>query len=71
MVSFMVEVMVMKIKISLVILFMLILSAVVADSFAANPQVTLQVSGAVSGTIVIELYPDKAPITVDNFLNYV
>ena len=63
--------MVMKTKIPVVILFMLILSAVAADSFAANPQVTLQITGTVvSGTIVIELYPDKAPITVTNFLNY-
>lgn len=68
---FLVGVMVMKTKISFVILFMLILSAVTADSFADNPQVTLQITGAVSGNIVLELYPDKAPITVSNFINYV
>ena len=62
--------MVMKTKISYIILFMLILSAVIADSHAANPQVTLQVSGAVTGNIVLELYPDKAPITVKNFIDY-
>jgi cyclophilin family peptidyl-prolyl cis-trans isomerase len=38
-------------------------------SFAAeNPQVTIQTS---LGDIVVELYPDKAPKTVANFLQYV
>ena len=36
--------------------------------WAAGPQVELKTS---SGTIVIELYPDKAPKTVENFLQYV
>ena len=40
-------------------------------SFGANPEVTLQISGAVNGSIVIELYADQAPVTVENFLNYV
>ena len=35
---------------------------------AANPQVELKTS---MGTIVLELYPDKAPLTVANFLQYV
>ena len=37
------------------------------------PQVTLSVSNGagVAGTMVITLAPDKAPITVDNFLSYV
>lgn len=37
------------------------------------PQVTMTVSNgaAVSGDIVVTLAPDKAPITSDNFLNYV
>ncbi|UCH49040.1 MAG: peptidyl-prolyl cis-trans isomerase [Betaproteobacteria bacterium] len=35
---------------------------------AANPQVELQTN---KGIIVIELYPDKAPATVENFLRYV
>jgi peptidyl-prolyl cis-trans isomerase A (cyclophilin A)/peptidyl-prolyl cis-trans isomerase B (cyclophilin B) len=35
---------------------------------AANPQVELKTS---MGAIVIELYPDKAPATVENFLRYV
>ncbi len=35
---------------------------------AANPQVSIRTS---MGEIVIELYPDKAPRTVANFLQYV
>src|SRR3970040_1146008 len=35
---------------------------------AANPQVEMRTS---MGTVVIELYPDKAPLTVGNFLQYV
>lgn len=35
---------------------------------AANPKVKLETS---KGDIVIELYPDKAPISVANFLQYV
>jgi peptidyl-prolyl cis-trans isomerase A (cyclophilin A) len=35
---------------------------------AAQPQVTMNTS---MGSIVIELNPAKAPVTVDNFLNYV
>jgi cyclophilin family peptidyl-prolyl cis-trans isomerase len=37
-------------------------------SFAANPQVELDTS---AGVIKIELYPDAAPKTVANFLDYV
>lgn len=35
---------------------------------AANPQVELQTN---AGTIVLELYPEAAPKTVENFLGYV
>ena len=35
---------------------------------AANPKVKMETS---KGTIIIELYPDKAPKTVANFLDYV
>jgi peptidyl-prolyl cis-trans isomerase A (cyclophilin A)/peptidyl-prolyl cis-trans isomerase B (cyclophilin B) len=35
---------------------------------AAGPQVELKTS---MGAVVIELYPEKAPLTVDNFLQYV
>ena len=37
-------------------------------ALAANPQVEMKTS---MGTLVIELYPDKAPQSVDNFLQYV
>ena len=39
-----------------------------AVALAANPMVEMQTT---EGTFVIELYPDKAPKTVDNFLEYV
>ena len=35
---------------------------------AGNPKVKMETS---KGTIIIELYPDKAPVTVANFLAYV
>lgn len=71
MVLFMVRVIIMKRKLCIPILFALILSAVTADLLAADPQVTLQITGSVSGSIVLELYPDKAPVTVNNFIDYV
>ena len=36
-------------------------------AFAANPQIELKTS---QGTVTIELYQDKAPKTVENFLQY-
>ena len=36
--------------------------------FAANPKVRMETT---KGTVIIELYPDKAPKTVENFLHYV
>ena len=51
-----------KIFIAFVVLF----SA--ASSFAANPKVLLETD---KGDITIELFPDKAPKTVENFLTYV
>ena len=39
-----------------------------SNVFAANPKVRMETS---KGTVIIELYPDKAPKTVENFLNYV
>ncbi len=50
---------------------LLILSAITGVSFGANPQITLQISGAVTGDIVLELYADEAPVTVANFIDYV
>ena len=35
---------------------------------AANPKVKIETS---KGTMILELYPDKAPVTVANFLSYV
>jgi cyclophilin family peptidyl-prolyl cis-trans isomerase len=37
-------------------------------TYAANPQVEIKTN---LGNILVELYPDKAPKTVDNFLRYV
>lgn len=42
--------------------------SIALPAFAANPQVALDTS---AGRIVIELYPDAAPKTVENFLSYV
>lgn len=49
----------------IVTLFSLMLSL---NAWSDNPEVVIKTS---QGTIVIELYPDKAPKTVENFLNYV
>jgi len=50
-------------------LFMLSAAAVVpAGALAADPQVDVRTS---AGTIRLELYPAKAPKTVENFLQYV
>jgi peptidyl-prolyl cis-trans isomerase A (cyclophilin A)/peptidyl-prolyl cis-trans isomerase B (cyclophilin B) len=50
-------------------LFILTTAAVVpSGALAADPQVDLRTS---AGTIRIELYPSKAPRTVENFLQYV
>jgi cyclophilin family peptidyl-prolyl cis-trans isomerase len=38
------------------------------NAYAADPQVELKTN---MGVIVLELYPDKAPKTVENFLQYV
>ena len=49
--------------------FSLITVALAAGPLAAqNPKVRLETS---VGTIVVELYADKAPTTVENFLDYV
>ena len=43
-------------------------AALCTAALAADPQVELKTS---MGSIVLELYPDKAPKTVENFLQYV
>jgi peptidyl-prolyl cis-trans isomerase B (cyclophilin B) len=49
-------------------LFILSLAAVPAGALAADPQVDIKTN---VGTIRLELYPAKAPKTVENFLQYV
>ena len=50
-------------------LLMIVLVIIIGGfMFAENPQVKMSTS---QGDILIELYQDKAPITVNNFLNYV
>ena len=39
-----------------------------AGAFAANPQVEIKTN---FGAVTVELYPEKAPKTVENFLQYV
>lgn len=48
--------------------FIAILFASAAEAAPKNPQVALETS---KGKIVLELYPEKAPLTVENFLSYV
>jgi len=50
------------------ITFAMVSTANGAEENLANPQVLLETS---KGKIVIALFPDKAPITVKNFLDYV
>jgi cyclophilin family peptidyl-prolyl cis-trans isomerase len=57
------------VKVKLLILALLSVFAGICS--AANPQVTLHITGAVTGDIVLEIYADKAPITAANFINYV
>ena len=49
-------------------LFVLSAAAVVPNALAADPQVDMRTS---AGTIRLELYPAKAPKSVENFLQYV
>src|SRR5262245_24153904 len=50
---------------TLIVALSIVLSSTV---MAADPQVELKTS---AGTVVVELYPEKAPKTVENFLQYV
>jgi cyclophilin family peptidyl-prolyl cis-trans isomerase len=58
-------------RIKYLAVLLLLVAAMSGFSVAANPQVTLQISGAVNGSIVLELYRDEAPVTVANFIDYV
>ena len=50
------------------ILFFLLLIVISLNAYAAEPRVEMKTN---LGSIVLELYPDKAPETVKNFLQYV
>jgi len=55
--------------VKLVRLFMLVCGLVFSiGAYAANPMVEMKTN---LGSITLELYPDKAPKTVENFLKYV
>jgi cyclophilin family peptidyl-prolyl cis-trans isomerase len=60
----------MKIILSLVILILAILIAlpVISHAGQANPKVLIKTS---KGDVTLELFADKAPVTVKNFLSYV
>ena len=59
----------MKIKLIFTLIVLgAIVTAGVSMAVAANPKVEMETS---KGKMVIELYPEKAPETVKNFLNYV
>ncbi|MBX9627350.1 MAG: peptidyl-prolyl cis-trans isomerase [Gemmataceae bacterium] len=58
-----------SVKVVLLCLFALGMVAATGEAArAANPVVAVETS---MGTIKVELYPDKAPVTVKNFLDYV
>jgi peptidyl-prolyl cis-trans isomerase A (cyclophilin A) len=50
------------------ILAILIIIILGGFMFADNPQVSLSTS---QGEIILELYPEKAPVTVQNFITYI
>lgn len=57
-----------KKHLSLLISGLLLFSMSISSSMAANPRINIQTN---YGKIVVELYPEKAPVTVANFLSYV
>jgi peptidyl-prolyl cis-trans isomerase B (cyclophilin B) len=57
----------MKQLISFIAVFLLSTTVSYAQQDPANPQVTIHTN---HGAIKVELYPQKAPITVENFLQY-
>lgn len=52
----------------LIQLFILLSIFISGIAFASNPQVTIKTN---LGNVTVELYPEKAPKTVENFLAYV
>jgi len=58
----------MKLKNLLLLITSLVMAFHLQLAQAENPKVKMETS---KGTIIIELYADKAPISVANFLNYV
>ncbi len=48
--------------------FVLLFALLSGSAMAANPEVEMKTN---MGDVLIELYPDKAPKTVENFLQYV
>lgn len=57
-----------KVTTSVMLLFTLCLMLLATSVFAANPSVEIKTN---LGAIQVELYADRAPKTVENFLNYV
>ena len=57
----------MKKLISLIVIFIFSSSVGLAQTGADKPQVTIHTS---KGDIRLELYPQEAPISVENFLQY-
>lgn len=57
-----------KVAASAILFFTLCLAMLTTSVFAANPSVEIKTN---LGAIQVELYADKAPKTVENFLNYV
>lgn len=53
------------------LLVFVLLSVFSGIGVAAYPRVTLHITGAVTGDIVLEIDTDKAPVTAANFINYV
>jgi cyclophilin family peptidyl-prolyl cis-trans isomerase len=60
--------MVKSLILGLSVLGFLFLFATFSEAAASNPMVLMKTT---KGDMTIELYPDKAPITVENFLTYV
>ena len=58
----------MKIKLIVLATLLTLVIAGISMAVAANPKVEMETS---KGKIVIELFPENAPDTVKNFLNYV